>query len=182
MTTCFSLVRPCLQENVAQTKCTLFIFSSSPLLLASSMEDRELRHSTVKMFFMSGTRSATTRTQSEMRSTSSSVIICKKQTKATMNTAPRFSHKRSERRTAGYLSILELSNTEGTMFKAHTFLGSPDFPRCKILAMISMQFAQNTCKKKKIKQTRLIYLVIFILCRKWAKLTFCFSLSSSMSR
>lgn len=68
-------------ENVTEGtnyRKTLFSFSSSPRLLASSIEDKELRHSTVKMFFMSGTRSATTRTHSEIRSTSSSVITCKK--------------------------------------------------------------------------------------------------------
>ena len=53
---------------------TLLSFCSSPFLLASSMEDNELRHSTVKIFFMRGTRSATTRTHKEIRSTSSSVI------------------------------------------------------------------------------------------------------------
>ena len=66
-----------LRTTVKQiTRWNTFVsFSSSTLLSASNMEDRELRHSTVKMFFMTGTRSATTRTHREIRSTSSSVII-----------------------------------------------------------------------------------------------------------
>ena len=35
---------------------------------------------------------------------------------------------------------------------SNTFFGKPDFPRCKMLAMMSMQLAQNTWKQNEPRQ------------------------------
>lgn len=57
-------------ESTAFTFCDSFSSSS----LTASMCDRDLRHSLLKMSFISGEHSDRTLRQSEMRSTSSSVI------------------------------------------------------------------------------------------------------------